>query len=168
MSNNRILLRSKNENILYKLAADVDYLVERLHNSTEKPIIDKLLTDIISLKIILEDNKDCIEKEEYYNLRIDPHYKKRAKDSRDYTIIKGKKNPDILVEETTEGNICLITQKEIEERVEAPCGHVFDKRGIEFLYTNTKSKNNFQCPYVGCKSDWYKMKYNPFSTKNNK
>ncbi|KAI5192891.1 hypothetical protein NEMIN01_2271 [Nematocida minor] len=154
--------RKEAENKLEKVMVCVNYLVDRLKQSSEQIVTDKTLRELMLLKILLEENRESIETEEYHNLSIDiEKNKSRIKENKEYAMIRSKKHTDITVEETVEGNICLITQKEIEERVEAPCGHAFDKQGLIFLYNNTKGKKKFQCPYVGCKSNWYALKYNP-------
>lgn len=154
--------RIERENTLYKIMQSTEYLVDRLCKSSEQIVSDKVLKDLLVLRAILEENKEAVETEEYHKLNIEVEKSKKAvKDSKEYEIIRSKKKSEIVVEETVEGHICLITQKEIEERVEAPCGHVFDKKGLVFLYKNTVNKKKFQCPYVGCKSDWHKLKYRP-------
>ncbi|KAI5134533.1 hypothetical protein NEAUS06_1149 [Nematocida ausubeli] len=151
----------KSGSALRILDKETEYLIERLKNSAEQIVTDKTLKELVLLRMLLEDNKDAIEKEEYYRIEENLENRKKIKENREYQIIQAKKSTGILMEETADGNICLITQKEIEEKVEAPCGHVFDKKGLLFLYKSVSKKNKFQCPYVGCKSDWHKLKYKP-------
>lgn len=154
--------RVERGNGLYRIAQGVEYLVSRLCQSTEQVVTDKLLKDLLVLRGVLGENKEAIETEEYHKLTIEiDKHREEVKGSKEYSLIRSKKQGEIVVEETVEGRICLITQKEIEEKIEAPCGHVFDRKGIIYLYKNAKPRKKFQCPYVGCKSDWYKIKYKP-------
>ncbi|KAI5127486.1 hypothetical protein NEPAR04_2065 [Nematocida parisii] len=154
-----------NTNPLSKLTKGVAYLINRLKECPEQIVTDKTLKELVSLSILLNENKEPIAKEEYHRIEIHPEHSKRVKDSEDYQLIRSNKNAVIQMEETTGQDICMITQKEIEERIEAPCGHVFDKKGLLFFYSTVPSKYKFKCPYVGCKSDWHKMKYNPKKSK---
>ncbi|KAH9387448.1 uncharacterized protein NEMAJ01_2344 [Nematocida major] len=151
--------------VLERVSQKVEYLVNLLRTSSEGIVTDKILKEILALHTVLQDNKECIESQEYHKMHIDAECRKRVKESRDYTDIRSKRNAEVVAEDAEEVKFCLITQKEIEEKVEAPCGHVFDKEGLAFLYKNTPQKKKFQCPYVGCKSDWHALKYNPTKTK---
>jgi len=152
---------------VFRRKSDLEYLIDRVAKTKDLFLTDRVLSDLFVANILIEREIENIAKEEYH--KIDMDIENIAAEVRELEVfreIKSRRRKGIEVEQEKEGNICLITQKEIEDRVEAPCGHSFSREGVVFLYTNTKGKKGFECPYIGCKSNW--AKFNPTKNANRK
>ncbi|OAG29556.1 hypothetical protein NEDG_00689 [Nematocida displodere] len=150
--------------LLLGLEKDLSYLIARLERTQyDTKITEKSLIELLSAEKVLLLNKEAIKAETYKDMRIiDSEIREAVKTSKTYKFLKSKKKTaGIEVEQTVEGNICLITQKEISDKVEAPCGHCFDREGLSFFHAQTKGGKRFACPYVGCNSNWHQLRFNP-------
>ncbi|KAI5180507.1 hypothetical protein NEOKW01_0811 [Nematocida sp. AWRm80] len=146
------------------LQRQINRLVTRLLESPVQMTTDKHLQDILSAQTILSETIPSISKGELSALSLNPkEIHRRVKESPEYKAIRKKKAAQgIEIEEIKEGNICLITQKEIQTKQTAPCGHSFDREGLLYLFNASKvHKAPFKCPYIGCQTDWKALKYNP-------
>ncbi|KAI5172722.1 hypothetical protein NEFER03_1754 [Nematocida sp. LUAm3] len=148
---------------LQRKKKEIEYIISRIKTLPFLFISEDHLLSIFTAYALIDENIEHINKEEYHRIEIDQERTiERIKETKEYRDILEKiPISGLEIEKSKEAYICLITQKEIIEPVEAPCGHVFDKDGLLFFYEQTKKKGKFLCPYVGCSSDWKKSKYNP-------
>lgn len=154
------------EKTLEGLKKSVEYLVTKFEKEDCLPITEKVITEVLSIAEILSENKECINREEYHKMEInEQETRKKIKKTDQYKrIIKKKQVKGLEIEKAvnnTKTDICLISQKEITDRIEAPCGHAFDRESLLFFYNKTKRNKTFICPHLGCNQNWGSIGFKP-------
>ncbi|KAI5187346.1 hypothetical protein NEHOM01_2108 [Nematocida homosporus] len=145
---------------------DLDYLIQKLTKSEQTLIKDKVLIELVAIKLALNHNQESLTQEQFHQLSINSQsLRKEAKNTPIYREIKNKHQPrGLQIEKSKEASICLLSQKEISTPLAAPCGHLFNQDALVFFYQTTKRKKNlFVCPYIGCNRDWTADKFIPKS-----
>ncbi|KAI5189312.1 hypothetical protein NECID01_0507 [Nematocida sp. AWRm77] len=136
---------------------EIDYVLRRAQESATPLLSETALVEMLAIKKVVEKEQDSILKEEYHKIDVNwKELKKEIRKTKEFQGFKTRNTGDILeVEQTKESTTCLITQREITDKVVAPCGHVFNREGVRFLYENTRgTPKKFICPHIGCNQKW--------------
>lgn len=151
------------EKVLERVEKDAAYLLAKLSSLEDLPVTEKVVVELLCISHVLKENKKHIDWNEYQKIEIDEKkVRKEVKKTDEYKkLMKKKQIKDLEIAQSTKPEICLISQKEITDKVEAPCGHAFNREALLFLYSNTKNRKNFFCPHMGCSKNWNTLKFKP-------
>lgn len=142
----------------------VDYLVDLLLRKQTHSLTHKALAELLAQQQLLHEYFSLPESGRS-SFSFEPEQiRKKARTGDVFLSLKkkGGAGSGIEMQSVKEGNVCIITQKEICVPVKAPCGHIFEKEGLCFLHNQAKlAGKRFHCPHLGCESNWQKQGFTP-------